>query len=204
LAGGFGRLLHRPVRNTTVRQKGMSRMPSEAGVPRRTVLTVLGAASLAGTFTAAAPAGAAELTGTTASATAADLPAAAAHWTFDEGSGISAADSSGNGRTATLQGAASWETGKVGTHSLSLTAGGNATASGAALDTAKAFTVGAWVNLAQLGGYQTAVSLDGKVVSSFYLGLRDDTGTFAFARLDSDATCWIAASGSRTTFPAPS
>jgi alpha-L-arabinofuranosidase len=165
----------------------MSRMPSEAGVPRRTVLTVLGAASLAGTF-AAAPAGAAELTGTTASATAADLPAAAAHWTFDEGSGTTAADSSGTGRTATLQGAAGWGTGKAGAHSLSLTAGGNATASGPALDTSRAFTVGAWVNLAQLGGYQTAVSIDGKVVSSFYLGLRDDTGTFAFARLGSDAT----------------
>ncbi|QHA08057.1 alpha-L-arabinofuranosidase [Streptomyces broussonetiae] len=162
-------------------------MPSEAGVPRRTVLTVLGAVSLAGTF-AAAPAGAAELTRTTADATVADLPAAAAHWTFDEGSGTVAAESSGNGRTATLQGAAGWGTGKVGTHSLSLTAGGNATASGPALDTSKAFSVSAWVNLAQLGGYQTAVSIDGKVVSSFYLGLRDDTGTFAFARLGSDAT----------------
>ncbi|WP_225095321.1 LamG-like jellyroll fold domain-containing protein [Streptomyces sp. CoH27] len=163
-------------------------MPSEAGVPRRTVLTVLGAASLAGTFAAAVPAGAAELTGTSASATAADLPAAAAHWTFDEGAGTLAADSSANSRSATLQGAAGWDTGKVGTHSLSLTAGGNATASGPALDTSKAFSVGAWVNLAQLGGYQTAVSVDGKVVSSFYLGLRDDTGTFAFARLGSDAT----------------
>ncbi|MBK3640275.1 LamG-like jellyroll fold domain-containing protein [Streptomyces sp. MBT33] len=165
-------------------------MSSEAGVPRRTVLTVLGAASaasLAGTF-AAAPAGAAPLTGTTAGAATADLPAAAAHWTFDEGSGTSAADSSGNGRTATLQGAAGWDTGKTGAHSLSLTAGGDATASGPALDTSKAFSVGVWVNLAQLGGYQTAVSIDGKVVSSFYLGLRDDTGTFAFARLASDAT----------------
>ncbi|MGW2830860.1 LamG-like jellyroll fold domain-containing protein [Streptomyces sp. NPDC001286] len=165
-------------------------MSSEAGVPRRTVLTVLGAASaasLAGTF-AAVPAGAAPLTGTTAAAATADLPAAAAHWTFDEGSGTSAADSSGNGRTATLQGAAGWDTGKTGAHSLSLTAGGDATASGPALDTSKAFSVGVWVNLAQLGGYQTAVSIDGKVVSSFYLGLRDDTGTFAFARLASDAT----------------
>ncbi|WP_079176802.1 LamG-like jellyroll fold domain-containing protein [Streptomyces sp. MUSC 14] len=162
-------------------------MPSEAGVPRRTVLTVLGAAPLAATF-AAAPAGAAELTGTTAGATAAELPAAAAHWTFDEGSGTSAAESSGNGHTATLQGAAGWGTGKVGAHSLSLTAGGDATASGPALDTSKAFSVGVWVNLAQLGGYQTAVSIDGKAVSAFYLGLRDDTGTFAFARLGSDAT----------------
>ncbi|WP_037682479.1 LamG-like jellyroll fold domain-containing protein [Streptomyces griseus] len=163
-------------------------MPSEAGPSRRTLLTALGAASLAGTFAASAPAGAAERTGTPADTTAPALPAAAAHWTFDEGSGTSAADSSGNAHPATLQGAAGWDTGKVGAHSLSLTAGGNATASGPVLDTSKAFSVAAWVNLSQLGGYQTAVSIDGKVVSAFYLGLRDDTGTFAFARLDSDAT----------------
>lgn len=162
-------------------------MPSETGLPRRTVLTALGAASLAGTF-AAAPAQAAGRSGTSADATASDLPAAAAHWTFDEGSGSSAADSSGNAHTVALQGAAAWGTGKIGAHSLSLTAGGNASATGPALDTSEAFSVAAWVNLSQLGGYQTAVSIDGQVVSAFYLGLRDDTGTFAFARLASDAT----------------
>ncbi|MFJ9381536.1 LamG-like jellyroll fold domain-containing protein [Streptomyces sp. NPDC101455] len=159
-------------------------MSAEAGPSRRTVLTVIGAASLAGTFAASAPAGAAERS----DASATELPAEAAHWSFDEGSGTSAADSSGNSHTATLQETATWGTGKVGGHSLSLTAGGNATASGPALDTSGAFSVAAWVNLGQLGGYQTAVSIDGKVVSAFYLGLRDDTGTFAFARLDSDAT----------------
>ncbi|MGW1748090.1 LamG-like jellyroll fold domain-containing protein [Streptomyces sp. NPDC002092] len=163
-------------------------MPAQAGLPRRTVLTALGAASLAGTFAAAAPARAAERFGAASGATASDLPAAAAHWSFDEGSGTAAADATGNGHAATLQGAAGWDTGKVGAHSLSLAAGGNATASGPALDTSKAFTVAAWVNLSQLGGYQTAVSIDGQVVSAFYLGLRDDTGTFAFARLASDAT----------------
>lgn len=161
-------------------------MSAEAGPSRRTVLTVIGAASLAGTFAAPTPAGAAERSD--AADTATDLPAEAAHWSFDEGSGTAAADSSGNSHTATLQEAAAWDTGKVGGHSLSLTAGGNATASGPALDTSGAFSVAAWVNLSQLGGYQTAVSIDGKVVSAFYLGLRDDTGTFAFARLDSDAT----------------
>ncbi|MFF7168284.1 LamG-like jellyroll fold domain-containing protein [Streptomyces pseudovenezuelae] len=163
-------------------------MPSYPGPSRRTVLAALGAASLAGTFAASAPASAAERSGTSTDAAAVDLPAAAAHWSFDEGSGTSAADSSGNAHTATLQDAAAWDNGKVGAHSLSLTAGGNATASGPVVDTSKAFSVAAWVNLSQLGGYQTAVSIDGKVVSSFYLGLRDDTGTFAFARLDSDAT----------------
>ncbi|MDQ0760252.1 LamG-like jellyroll fold domain-containing protein [Streptomyces canus] len=159
-------------------------MPSEAGPSRRTVLTALGVTSLAGTFAGSVPAVAAPA----AVAAPVALPAAAAHWSFDEGSGTTAADASGNAHTATLQGAAGWDTGKVGAHSLSLTAGGNATASEPVVDTSKAFSVAAWVNLAQLGGYQTAVSIDGKVVSAFYLGLRDDTGTFAFARLASDAT----------------
>ncbi|MDQ1071119.1 LamG-like jellyroll fold domain-containing protein [Streptomyces canus] len=159
-------------------------MPSEAGPSRRTVLTALGVTSLAGTFAGSVPAVAAPAA-VTAPVT---LPSAAAHWSFDEGAGTTAADASGNAHTATLQGAAGWDTGKVGAHSLSLTAGGNATASGPVVDTSKAFSVAAWVNLAQLGGYQTAVSIDGKVVSAFYLGLRDDTGTFAFARLASDAT----------------
>lgn len=178
-------------------------MSSEAGLPRRTVLTAaLGAASLAGTFAASTPARAAERSGAAADASAADLPAAAAHWTFDEGSGTSAADSSGNARTAVLQGAATWDTGKAGSHCLSLTAAGNAAASGPALDTSKAFSVAAWVNLAQTGGYQTAVSIDGKVVSSFYLGLRDDTGTFAFARLNGDDT-GNAAVAAAASAPAP-
>ncbi|MDT0481040.1 alpha-L-arabinofuranosidase C-terminal domain-containing protein [Streptomyces doebereineriae] len=160
-------------------------MPSEAAGPsRRTVLTAIGVTSLAGTFAGSVPAVAAPA----AVAAPVALPAAAAHWSFDEGSGTTAADASGNAHTATLQGAAGWDTGKVGAHSLSLTAGGNATASGPVVDTSKAFSVAAWVNLAQLGGYQTAVSIDGTVVSAFYLGLRDDTGTFAFARLASDAT----------------
>ncbi|MFE2212154.1 alpha-L-arabinofuranosidase C-terminal domain-containing protein [Streptomyces canus] len=159
-------------------------MPSEAGPSRRTVLTAIGVTSLAGTFAGSVPAVAAPA----AVAAPVALPAAAAHWSFDEGSGTTAADASGNAHTATLQGAAGWDTGKVGAHSLSLTAGGNATASAPVVDTSKAFSVAAWVNLAQLGGYQTAVSIDGKVVSAFYLGLRDDTGTFAFARLASDAT----------------
>ncbi|MEU6347878.1 LamG-like jellyroll fold domain-containing protein [Streptomyces sp. NPDC047072] len=157
-------------------------MPAEAGPSRRTVLTALGAASLA--FAGSVPAVAAPTVVDSPTA----LPDPSAHWTFDEGTGTTAADSSGNAHTATLQGAADWDTGKVGAHSLGLTAGGNATTPVAVVDTSQAFTVSAWVNLAQLGGYQTAVSIDGKVVSAFYLGLRDDTGTFAFARLASDAT----------------
>src|SRR5271166_6371711 len=38
----------------------------------------------------------------------------AASWTFDDGSGTKAADSSGNGHTATLANGVSWVTGEIG------------------------------------------------------------------------------------------
>lgn len=43
-----------------------------------------------------------------------------AHWTFDEGSGTSAADSSGNSNTGTLNGGVSWTSGRIGSSAISL------------------------------------------------------------------------------------
>ena len=62
-----------------------------------------------------APAGAAAATGATL----------AGHWTFDEGSGTIAADSSGGGHALTLQNGASWGPGVVGPSALSVTATGS-------------------------------------------------------------------------------
>jgi alpha-L-arabinofuranosidase len=117
------------------------------------------------------------------------VPSPAAHWTFDEGSGTSAADSSGNGHTATLGSTAGWSAGEVGPHALALggTAAGVATVPGPVVDTAESFTASAWVKFNALGGYQTVLSIAGKNVAGFFLGLRGDTGTLSFARLPSDA-----------------
>ena len=117
------------------------------------------------------------------------VPTPAAHWTFDEGAGTIAADSSGNGHNATLGAGVSWTAGNVGTHAISVTgtATGVATATGPVVNTAGSFTVSAWVNFAALGGYQTVVSIAGTNVAGFFLQLRGDTGNFAFTRLSSDA-----------------
>ena len=117
------------------------------------------------------------------------VPSPAAYWSFDEASG-SAADSSGNGRTATIGAGVSRVTGDVGAKAIAVngTAAGAATAAGPVVNTASSFTVSAWVKLASVGGYQTVVSINGTNVSGFYLGLRGDTGTFSFARLQSDVT----------------
>ncbi len=123
------------------------------------------------------------------SVTVPTVPTPAAHWTFDEGTGTIANDSSGNGNTATLGAGVSWVTGNVGSGAISLngTANSVVTANGPIINTAGSFTVSAWVNLANTNGYQTVVSIAGTNVAGFYLGLRADTDAFSFARLGSDA-----------------
>jgi len=132
---------------------------------------------------------------TTGLATLNAAPAAAAaplaaHWAFDEAAGTAAADDSGHGYTGTLAAGATHGPAQVGPHSLALngSATGNADIASPVVDTSSSFSVSARVKLNNADGYQTAVSIDGTSVSGFYLGLRGDTGTFAFARLASDAT----------------
>ena len=110
------------------------------------------------------------------------------HWTFDEGSGTVANDSSAGGHPLTLQNGASWGPGVVGPSALSLSGSGQyAEAASALIDTTHSFTVSAWVNLSNTNGYQTFVSQDGSQVSGFYLQLRGDTNRFAFTRIAYDS-----------------
>ncbi len=130
------------------------------------------------------------------------VPTPEAHWTFDEGTGTTAADSTGNGHTATLGTGASWTAGNIGTNAITVagTSTGVATATGPVINTANSFTVSAWVKLASLSGYQTIVSIAGTNVAGFYLQLRGDTGTFALSRLPSDAVA-AAAYAASTSAP---
>src|SRR4051794_32529686 len=84
------------------------------------------------------------------------VPSPVAHWTFDEGVGTTAADSSGNGHAASLGTGVSWGAGNVGSNAVAVagTSTGVATASGPVVDTAGSFTASAWVNFSALGGYQ--------------------------------------------------
>jgi len=154
------------------------------GIRTRTFAAATTAAALAAVFLSG------PMTASAAVGTIPAVPSAAGHWSFDEGSGTTAADSSGNGHTATLGSGASWATGNVGTHAIALggTAAGLATVTGPVVNTASSFTASAWVKLNNLSGYQTVLSISGANVSGFYLGLRGDTGTFALAHLPSDAT----------------
>jgi alpha-L-arabinofuranosidase len=118
------------------------------------------------------------------------VPTPTAHWAFDDGSGTTAVDSTGNGYTAALGTGITWVTGNVGTHAISLNGSSTAvaTVTGPVVNTSGSFTASAWVDLASLSGYQTVVSIAGTNVAGFFLQYRSDTGTFAFTRLASDST----------------
>ncbi|WP_338040848.1 LamG domain-containing protein [Nocardiopsis baichengensis] len=100
-----------------------------------------------------------------------------AHFTFDEGSGTTAADSIDDGRTAQASEGAEWTRGRVGErHQLENAAiatdgsGGRMATDGPVLDTTGAYSVSAWVRLDDKTANHSAVSQDGEVHSAFSLG----------------------------------
>ena len=135
---------------------------------------------------------------TGAASAAAGATTLTGHWTFDEGSGTTAADSVSPGQPLTLENGAAWAPGTVGPYALSLNGTGDqyAQSSGPVVDTAHSFTVSAWVYLDNTNGYQTFVSQDGVPadeqdgtdISGFFLQLRGDTHQFSFTLPAYDST----------------
>lgn len=80
-----------------------------------------------------------------------------AHWGFGETSGASTADSSGNGRTATLQGATRTPTSAVGT-GVATNGTGSQYIQGSSLDYPNGITIAAWIKPALLSGNRTIIS----------------------------------------------
>jgi hypothetical protein len=112
---------------------------------------------------------------------------AAAHWTFSEGTGTTAADSSGNNHAATLSGGYTWNTGIPSAMYFNGTNGSAAT-SGPVLDTTGSFTVSAWVQLqtAAPSQWETFVVQEASTASGFYLQRDPTTGHWAFSRAEAD------------------
>ena len=119
-----------------------------------------------------------------------------AHWSFDEGYGTTAADSSASNRTASLVGSATWTAMPptnvaspvpVGPYGLSLGSSSYAQAAGAAVDTSSNFTASCWVKLNSTSGFQTLLSIDGNNLSGFFLQLQGN-GRFGFRKHGSDST----------------
>jgi hypothetical protein len=117
-------------------------------------------------------------------------------WPIAEGSGTTAADTTGT-LPVTLPAAATWtsaDSGDVFAPALAFDGSSGATASGPALDTSQSFTVSAWVKLDLAPGTQSlparnqaAVAQDGSQDSGFYLGynyVQSGDWDFYFANSD--------------------
>lgn len=108
-------------------------------------------------------------------------------WSFDEGSGATAADSAG-AHTATLSGGAGWSNqARVGS---ALTANGTtsyAAATGTGLDTTKSFTVSGWVRLTDNSHNSVAAAQAGTKGSSFALYYSTSYKAWIFNRYTTDS-----------------
>lgn len=112
-----------------------------------------------------------------------------AFWPLSEGTGTSASDETNDHNTATLQAGASWTTGDTETSAVALTGASNSYVDvpQPVINTGSSYTVSAWVKLnSTTGGNQTFASIDGSIISPFYLQL--EAGVFAFTLRSSDST----------------
>jgi hypothetical protein len=112
------------------------------------------------------------------------------YWKFDETSGTTASDSSGNNYAGTTFNGPAWVPGHTN-YALSFNGSNQyvASNSSAIVNTSTDFSVCAWVNLNNLNGWQTIVSEDGANVSGFFLQYSQSIGNvFDFAIQSSDST----------------
>lgn len=133
-------------------------------------------------------------------------------WPLAEGSGTTAADTTGN-LPITLPGTATWtsaDSGDIFAPALTLDGSAGAAASGPAFDTSKSYTVSAWVKLSTAPGSQSlparneaVAAQDGTTDSGFYLGYNYAAGgiwDFYFTNTDTtDPSSWTRAAGPPAT-----
>lgn len=117
------------------------------------------------------------------------------HWTFDENSGTTAADSSGLGRTVTLRNGGGWNGGRIGATAWFDGANGYAQTDGPVVDTDPTgnpigFSVSAWAHLTNAGGTvnRTVIGQDGDAVSAFVVQYRPVERKWAVVVPKSDAS----------------
>ncbi|QFY06763.1 DNRLRE domain-containing protein [Nonomuraea phyllanthi] len=109
------------------------------------------------------------------------------HWTLDEESGTSAADSSGRSAPATLAGGASWTAGWLDGALALDGVSGYAQTGRPAVNTAAGFTVAAWVQLDSVPAADAAaVAQPGSRTAGFQLGFDKEQGRWAFGMRAAD------------------
>jgi len=133
----------------------------------------------------------------------ANAQTAAGLWTFDQGTGTTATDTSGGGHNGTLQTGATWSSpGKVGAYAVALPGSSYVDVAVPVVNTAASFTAACWVKLNNTSGYQTFMSVDGTNVSSFFLQYNAGNGKISFNRLASDSVSAATTIAAATAAPA--
>lgn len=113
--------------------------------------------------------------------TAAPPPAFVAHYPFNETSGTSAADATGNGKTATLAGGAGWTAGRTG-NAVNLSGSGAYVALPAAiLAGATATTIAVWVRLDAATAWTRVFDFGSGPGTNMFLTPVSSSGTARFA-----------------------
>jgi hypothetical protein len=109
------------------------------------------------------------------------LPAFVAHYLFDEASGTTAADATGNGRTATVNGGAVRVAGRSG-NAVDLSGSSQyVSLPSGILAGATAFSVATWVRLDTLSNWQRIFDFGSGSTSNMFLTPRSSGGTARFA-----------------------
>ncbi|ROO52330.1 carboxypeptidase family protein [Micromonospora sp. Llam0] len=123
-------------------------------------------------------------------------------WDLDEGTGSSAADSSGLNSHATLSGGVSWTPDGYGGTTAATFDGstGELHTEGPVLLTDQSFTVSAWARLADGDGWHAVLGQDGELMSAFRLEYALSTGAWCFRMRHGDA---IGAASTMACGPAP-
>ena len=133
-------------------------------------------------------------------------PRPVVEWKFEEGTGTSAGDASGQCRQrADPARQCGLDGGRRGNTRPALwrTRGQFRRNRPPCVDTTRSFTVTACVKLNRIGGYQTFVSEDGQQISGFFLQLRDDNGEFAMTIPANDGAADNAAIAASDIAPMP-
>jgi uncharacterized protein len=115
------------------------------------------------------------------------LPEFVAHYRFDEAAGTVAADATGNGRTATLAGGATWTAGRTGGAVNLDGSNGHVSLPANILAGATAFTVAAWVRIDALATWSRVFDFGSGTGAYMFLTPRSSGGTARFAITSSGA-----------------
>jgi hypothetical protein len=118
---------------------------------------------------------------------ATSLPPFVAHYRFDETSGTTASDATGNGRTAGLVGGATWAAGRTG-NAVNLSGSAQYVSLPAGiLAGATAFSVAAWVRLDTIANWVRLFDFGSGTTANMFFTPRSSSGTARFAITSSGA-----------------